>query len=90
MERKKRQKKDLLMAFEQIIEKAKDSQLSEEFYSEVAKFLNKTILRSRKKRQAELNLRQKRLLALHGGFGDVDDEVANLFELADEVDVIDA
>lgn len=29
MERKKRQKKDLLMAFEQIIEKAKDSQLSE-------------------------------------------------------------
>ncbi len=37
------------MAFEQIIEKAKDSQLSEEFYSEVAKFLNGTILRSRKK-----------------------------------------
>jgi len=39
MERKKRQKKDLLMAFEQIIEEAKDSQLSDEFYSEVDEYV---------------------------------------------------
>ena len=39
MERKKKQKMDLLMAFEQIIEKAKDSQLSDEFYSEVDQYV---------------------------------------------------
>lgn len=39
MERKKRQKMDLLMAFEQIIEKAEGSQLSDEFYSEVDQYV---------------------------------------------------
>ena len=39
METKKTKKMDLLMAFEQIVEKAKDSQLSKEFYHKADKYI---------------------------------------------------
>ena len=39
MERKETKKMDLLTAIEQIVEKAKDSQLSKEFYRKANKYI---------------------------------------------------
>lgn len=39
MERQETEKMDLLTAIEQIVEKAKDSQLSEEFYRKANKYI---------------------------------------------------
>ena len=39
MEKKEKKKMDLLMAFEQIVEKAKDSQLSKEFYRKADRYI---------------------------------------------------
>ena len=39
MERKETKKMDLLMAIEQIVEKAKDSQLSKEFFRKASKYI---------------------------------------------------